>query len=243
MNNLSSIFKSKSEKDIVKNISKENLNLLKQCFELIKKNPEIFTIITDLGLNTKSIGHVPYYYGFSFIQNDFYNNTYAIIYDHDENEIYLYTYKGILIDDAEEIKNIKDLLFMFSLSDKMILKENSIFKPKSQEELKQAFNLKYPLFSNIVKKYFKGNYALNINENLDAYIGFSKKDKNGNEYYFLLKQDSFRTMPTISVLDQSKAGDGYGGFFADTQSIISYEHFENYIKQHMLSKYLMPKYL
>lgn len=234
----------KTKENIIHSIDKEKISLMNDCYDIISQYSDRFIISIDLGINFDIRNH-KYYYGFNF-------EKYPIKDNLDEYTIkYIDVIDGILLqrdyinsygeyDVSElEISDLTDLLFYFGIYEPITESVQNVLKPKSDEELEFEFKKKYPVFSDIVNKLFPGT-KLNLStseDNVEAHIAFTSTDRFGDEHTFLLKQDRYKDLPTISHLDKSSAGHGFSGAFVNNQSVTTPEDVERYVDMTMRTIY------
>jgi hypothetical protein len=233
------MLKPKSKLDVEKNIPQKELELMYDCYEMISLYDDRFTIIDEIGINFERFNHQDssYYFGFNFFDN-YSNKTFYVEYNNNKL-INVYVSANNNFEYEIDINNLSDFMFYFKLYEP--LKENvlTLFKPKSHEELKNAFEKQHPEFALIVNELFPGE-DYNITAYFDAHIGFSVKDDENNKYHFIIQQMHYEgyKWPTISVLDQSKRTEGIGGFFINSKAVKTPKDVEKYINNNMNPKYL-----
>jgi hypothetical protein len=114
---------------------------------------------------------------------------------------------------------------------------NNIFKPKSEDEVKEAFEKQHPEFVKLANKFVNGEYKVEIKginqKRSGSFFTFSIKDDNQKEYIFLISQSSFLKdeAPTIGYLDKRMSGNGIGGAFIMPERVRTIKHVNDYIER------------
>ena len=145
-------------------------------------------------------------------------------------------HKHELLNEIKDILSLYNLTFPNSESLDFINEDvKGLFKPKSEEDIKNEFIKKYPAFYDIISTLFTTN-DLNLNtseDNVEAHIAFTTTDRYDDKHTFLIKQDYHRTLPMISYLDKSTAGQGFAGAFVNQQTVITPKDVEKYVEKVM----------
>lgn len=230
---LGDILKPKSQEEIDRMFPQNIKDLFQKCYEFIAARPKLFEITSKLSFKWDNFGFefkttIPLNDGIGFHGGEI--GEYSLIYD--DNEVSL-----IFINNgySTEIKHAND--FIYYLSDYTDLNEslsNNLFKPKSKEQLKQAFEEKYPKFAQIFHELFPYE-EYELDDKIEVKIAFRENNKNDIEKTFMLSQDTWKILPTITVLDTTYSGQSFGnqtlgGVFRNSRTVSTANDVYEYIK-------------
>jgi len=112
---------------------------------------------------------------------------------------------------------------------------NNIFKPKSEDEVKKAFEDIHPEFVNLAKIFNNGDFKVDMigtDQRPESYFIFSINDDQ-KEYIFLLTQLSYikDEAPIISYLNKKLASHGFGGAFVNNTRVRTEKQVNDFINK------------
>jgi len=129
-----------------------------------------------------------------------------------------------------EINNLDELKMYLNIDETT---NESIFQPKSEDDLKAQFEKDNPKFTKIFYEMFPENeYNLERGEEgVEGSFAFTETDKSGDEHLFLVKQSKYeKNNPVISHLNKSRVEGGMA-VFSGGNHVLNVDEIKYYVNK------------